>query len=80
MITFAHGGQMQLTNTGGGEYVWAELKGITATCTEDLEIPKNNSREANQVETPSEKVWEFASVSQERWAFILCYLRQTIEI
>lgn len=79
IITFAHGGQTQITNRGGGEYVWVELKGKTATCREDLEIPRNNSREANQVETPSEKVCEFASVSQELWAFILCYLRQIIE-
>ncbi len=44
---------------------------VTATCTEDLEIPRNNSREASQAETPSEEVWEYASVSLECSAYYL---------
>lgn len=67
------GGQAQLTNTGGGEY--GQSWRVTATYTEDLEIPRNNSREASHAETPSEKVWEYASVLLKCSAYFLLLLK-----
>lgn len=48
---------------------------VTATYTEDLEIPRNNSREASHAETPSEKVWEYASVLLKCSAYFLLLLK-----
>jgi len=59
MITCAHGGKAQLTNTGGGgEYVWVELKGNCCVRPWDPKIQQQGSKSSRNTQWENVGIWK----------------------
>jgi len=79
MITCAHGGKAQLTNTGGGgEYVWVELKGNCCVRPWDPKIQQQGSKSSRNTQWENVGIWkrltgtldligEFSFLWKDKW-------------